>query len=80
MIYVVAEFEVDLTRGLGDSDAYVHRWRLPGTASCLLRRDDYIVAETARSGTTAITGRLCILTSIRSSFTKTRVIYSNGVD
>ena len=38
-ICVVGEFEVDLTRGLGYSDAYVHSLRLQGTRSCLLRRD-----------------------------------------
>jgi hypothetical protein len=41
-ICVVGEFEVDLTRGLGYSDAYVHTVRLQATRSCLLRRDAYL--------------------------------------
>ena len=41
-ICVVGEFEVDLTRGLGDSDAYVHTWSLQGTTPRLLRRVGYL--------------------------------------
>ena len=41
-ICVVGEFEVDLTRGLGYSDAYVHTPRLQGTRSSLLLRDAYL--------------------------------------